>query len=540
MISRSDEEAIIYHELSEQGSDSSDSEEYSTYLSSGEGSIEYSSSDNSLNASNKGDNFLWQSGLTSPLSVIRRRYVTDNFGTRHSLGHSNDEDESKPRPPILYSKHYHKYYKYIKKKHINLLLVSSFLIWLFVRIQWARTPLSRAEIMRNLNAETLMQKLSKKRSGRLTPGEIAKLRTQEKRGVKTILGSPKDEGFFNSWMFPSKKRKKRAEDLAEGCDFLDWQKKSFPSCNEIHEIDLQSTLYRTGRGKHKDAKQIGYAGSGLWRHVWKVDPHEEMNMKPGEDSKVPCVLKMMKGEHDVNSRNMDRHRRDALVMERLTASPNIVSIYSYCGNTVLTEFAGFNLDDIIHGRSSILRNKQTPSRNSPKERLNLALGIARGVEAMHTVDGGPIIHADITSEQFLVDDDGTIKLNDFNRCRFVPRHNITGMPCQLRIPTAPGVARSPEEYEMTPLTEKLDVYSLANVLYTILTGEEPWSKKRLSDIKKLVKQGSKPPYADKFLIANTSDASLAALIDLAYERDPATRISATELVNELELLTREF
>lgn len=93
---------------------------------------------------------------------------------------------------------------------------------------------------------------------------------------------------------------------------------------------------------------------------------------------------------------------------------------------------------------------------------------------------------------------------------------------------------------MTPLTEKLDVYSLANVLYTILTGEEPWSKKRLSDIKKLVKQGSKPPYADKFLIANTSDARLAALIDLAYERDPVTRISATELVNELELLTREF
>mmetsp|Transcript_1809 Transcript_1809/g.2663 ORF Transcript_1809/g.2663 Transcript_1809/m.2663 type:complete len:551 (-) Transcript_1809:441-2093(-) len=545
MTSTSDEEAIIDREFSEQGSDSSESEEYSTYLSSGEDdSIEYSSSENSPNVSNRGDSFLWQSRMTSPLSVLRRRPVNNSFPTRDRTGQSH-EDDYKPRPPIPYTRYYHKYYKSLKKIPINLLFVMSFLIWLSVRLIWVGSPLSQAEIMRALNAKLLMQKLSQKRYGRLTPGEISKQRTQEKMEARKMLGSGTGKGIFGSLMGSSQKKKKRAEDLDKGCDFLDWQKQSFPTCNEIHEIDLRSTLHlkkkstRTrdvGTGIQRDVKQVGYVGSGLWRHVWKVDPRDEATSQPGEEFQAPCVFKMMKSEHDVNYRNMDRHRRDALVMERLTASPHIVSIYSYCGNTVLTEYAGFNLEDIISDKHSILSNENVPSRKSTRERLYMALGVAKGVEAMHTVEGGPIIHADITSEQFLVNNDGHIKLNDFNRCRFIPRHNLTGMPCQLRIPSAPGVARSPEEYEMTSLTEKLDVYSLANVLYTILTGEEPWKDKRVSDIKKLVKQGSKPPYADKYLITNTSDASLAAIIDLAYERDPDARVSARELVNELELL----
>jgi hypothetical protein len=57
----------------------------------------------------------------------------------------------------------------------------------------------------------------------------------------------------------------------------------------------------------------------------------------------------MKGEHDWDHRNLERHRRDALTMERLTSSPYIISIYGHCGNTVsisnaFSVFGMFELD----------------------------------------------------------------------------------------------------------------------------------------------------------------------------------------------------
>jgi hypothetical protein len=76
-------------------------------------------------------------------------------------------------------------------------------------------------------------------------------------------------------------------------------------------------------------------------------------------------------------------------------------------------------------------------------------------------------------------------------------------------------------------------------MYTILQGEEPWSRKRTADIKELVKAGERPPIDEGYLIPNTTDAGLAALIDLAYEKDPMNRISASELVEELEILLRK-
>lgn len=404
-----------------------------------------------------------------------------------------------------------------------------------------------------------MDKLWQQRHRTLTKGEIARLRKERMKEAKHALGSAAGNGLLDSakdGMFslfggPTKKKNK-AEDLPPGCAYSDWQKLSFPNCNEIHEIDLRDSLhlhkysanFAMGEYAFRDnqtkaeAKRIGYVGSGLWRHVWKIDPHGEMHhtMAAGE-FEAPSVLKMMKAEHEVDERNMDRHRRDALVMERLTSSPYIVSMYGYCGNTVLTEYVGSDLDAVIDdhkgGKNSHGFNYY-PTRATPEGRVTLALGVAKGLQALHEAEDSPIIHADIVPKQYLVARDGSIKLNDFNRCRFVSHKNGTDEACRVKIPSAPGANRSPEEYEMETLTEKLDIYSAGNVLYEILTGEEPWSNMRTSEIKSKLKKGKKPHISENYLVPNTIDAKLAALIDLAYEHDPSNRISASELVIELE------
>jgi serine/threonine protein kinase len=357
------------------------------------------------------------------------------------------------------------------------------------------------------------------------------------------------QNFWNSWLglptmtFPQHKTT-GVEDLPPICHFQKWQLTSYPNCNEIHEIDLADIVRTKSISMNKKRRlkimyslfqhntteiEVGYVDSGLWRSVWKVDPRQESQ----EWNQVPAVLKMMKGTHDVDHRNMERHRREALVMEKLTSSPHIVSMYAHCGNSILTEYIPVDLNVVINWKN----DHGFPTRSTPEGRLKLALGVAKGIEALHNIEGGPVIHADVSSTQFMVDRKGNIKLNDFNRCRFLPYNNVTGEVCDVRIPTAPGTSRSPEEYEFKALNEKVDIYSVGNVIYEILTGEEPWAKEKPLVAQENVKAGEIPAIDEDIILLNSTDAGLVRLMELSMKLNVTERINASDLVHQLEQLT---
>jgi serine/threonine protein kinase len=277
-------------------------------------------------------------------------------------------------------------------------------------------------------------------------------------------------------------------------------------------------------------------------------------------------------------------------MERLSSSHHLVSIYGYCANTVLTEAISHTLDDVIYSRENEMVKKWSPrsgyvtkppletwmgkdefgvplaTRETELGRIRLALGVFRGLVDLHEGDGAassddaewlPIVHADLQAKQYLVDSStGKIYLNDFNRCRFMTKVNSTVRDngdvdgpksrslesCPLYIPTAPGSARAPEEYDMAPLSEKLDVYSAGNILYGIITGQRPWSDERGKHIRTAIQMGERPVVNDTIRnAAGTVDAELTRLLDRVYEHDPKKRASAREIVGELEsMLEREL
>jgi serine/threonine protein kinase len=256
-------------------------------------------------------------------------------------------------------------------------------------------------------------------------------------------------------------------------------------------------------------------------------------------------------------------------MERLSSSHHLVSIYGYCANTVLTQAMSHTLDDVIYARENEEVKSWSPrsgyvtrppleswmakdeygeplaTRETELGRINLALGVFRGLRDLHEgIDGNhvewlPIVHADLQAKQYLVDSlTGKIYLNDFNRCRFMTKMNSTESggndtsspeSCPLYIPTAPGSARAPEEYDMAPLSEKLDIYSAGNILYGIITGHRPWSDERGKHVRALVNDTIRNA-------AGTVDADLTRLLDRVYEHDPTKRASAGEVVGELESL----
>jgi len=197
-------------------------------------------------------------------------------------------------------------------------------------------------------------------------------------------------------------------------------------------------------------------------------------------------------------------------------------------------------------------------------RIKLALGVFRGLVDLHEGDKStnssnwlPVVHADLQSKQYLIDaHTGQVYLNDFNRCRFMTKKDrpdaddnatsttsdSTLKSCPLYIGSAPGSSRSPEEYSMEALSEKLDIYSAGNVLYGIITGNRPWNNERGKHVKSDTQKGKRPHVDDAIRNAvGTVDAELTRLLDRAYEHDPTKRASAREIVDELEkLLDREL
>jgi serine/threonine protein kinase len=283
--------------------------------------------------------------------------------------------------------------------------------------------------------------------------------------------------FLDYWQYyrshkASLERRRRYGARRKECKRAEWQHYNFPTCNSIHEIELGETYQRGKLQSEEEAEiqgKIGYLAQGYWRSVFAVDP----------GGKERSVLKMMRTTHDLIPENYEIHREDMLVMERLTSSPNVVDMFGFCGNSVVTEFITMPLDKLIAQREPESLGVKLLSTKEGK--LRMALDVAKGVAALHEIEGGPIIHVDLQPRQFLVTHTGQVKINDFNRCRFMGYFEATGDKCDFYLQGAPGTSRSPEEYSKSEQDEKLDIFSMANVFYAILVGRKVWTVRFIDD-----------------------------------------------------------
>lgn len=460
---------------------------------------------------------------------------------------------------------YMKGVKSILSKKTSILLVFSIITWLYVQFHFAS------------DAHNQPIQSGKSQSTKDLQKKLEHIRKRREQNAFQALGSAASNFMKNVQGKNFKKAEKESQDgyssaqdrLPQGCVREKWQNGNFQNCNTIHDIDLRQIILTQLRRKKittmrdlfhgdkskmanmtnfdmswQDLPDVGYVGGGLWRQVWKVQPSLR-----DEDA----VLKVMRQEHDITPRNFDRHRRDALVMEVLTYSRHVVDIYGFCGNTVLTEFVGATVDEFLYdpGRSKYsypdrfdIRGKDDTaiydSNNIAK--IELAIDLVQGIHDLHEHN---IVHADLQSRQFLIHPTDGVKVNDFNRCRLLPVYEKDNSTCKIRIPSAPGGNRSPEEYELTRIDTKADVFSTANVLFGILTSQRPWSEGKdkdvlKNDVRKNIMKGNKPPIDDKFRVPGTLDAMFADVILKAYEYDPDKRYSAAQILQELKKIKEQF
>ncbi|KAJ0976594.1 hypothetical protein J5N97_012068 [Dioscorea zingiberensis] len=108
----------------------------------------------------------------------------------------------------------------------------------------------------------------------------------------------------------------------------------------------------------------------------------------------------------------------------------------------------------------------TADQNKPdwKERLRIALDVARGIHYLHEDCETHIIHCDIKPQNILMDDNWTARISDFGLAKLL-------MPTQTRTFTGVRGTRgylAPEWHKNVPITVKTDVYSFGIVLLEIL------------------------------------------------------------------------
>lgn len=209
-----------------------------------------------------------------------------------------------------------------------------------------------------------------------------------------------------------------------------------------------------------------------------------------------------------------------MAMERLTESPYIIDIFSFCAQTSINEYANF-----IDGFQDLWSfAKQLRGKNDNKVlRLKLltATYVALGVKHIHEIDysgGGDnatLVHYDINPKNVVVSKGGIPKINDFNLAEFMYWDKTEKKRCGFAGRFNEPWWRSPEEMrwsiynnlknhddskkelspqrldgKSTPLheilcitafiaclliatTEKVDIYSLGNIIYVLLTGHSP-------------------------------------------------------------------
>jgi hypothetical protein len=174
-----------------------------------------------------------------------------------------------------------------------------------------------------------------------------------------------------------------------------WQLDSKITCNSMHEIDLGHLFDKKSKvgGDYNDdnvlRERVRLIAEGGWRDVWGVLDHYHHRGDVGHSEDINdntataaadnnknnnigyVVLKTLLYPKDVVPRNVERHRRDAMATERLTSSPNIVDIYSFCGNSGVYEFAdGGDLDYAVRTLDKAWRSTGLLTREEKLQRLH--------------------------------------------------------------------------------------------------------------------------------------------------------------------------
>jgi len=245
---------------------------------------------------------------------------------------------------------------------------------------------------------------------------------------------------------------------------------------------------------------------------------------------------------------------EALVMLQTSSSRHTTDAYGHCGLSILVE-KGKPVTDLIrpsmhhrwkfqdvNDRKELHQqlakeqiNDVKPHNNlTPEQKLRMTLDMAEALAELHGNKEGVIAIHDLSFDQYLLGDDNVLKLNDFNKA--VPlRWNIyTQQYCTFPGSRRTSVYLAPEQLVGGELDESSDTVKFGKILFTLLTGIEPYYEKASNEEARAAAAAGKLPYLDpRYRTRSFIEGRLVDAIEMCLRCGRTERASIFSVVEHL-------
>ena len=232
--------------------------------------------------------------------------------------------------------------------------------------------------------------------------------------------------------------------------------------------------------------------------------------------------------NELNSIGLTHHKNLVRLLGFCESGSERLLVYEYMSNSTLASFL-FNADD----------EKQKPSW---KLRLELAIGIARGLVYLHEECITRIIHCDIKPQNILLDDYFNARISDFGLAKLL---NMNQSKTNTGIRGTKGYVAL-EWFKNMPITAKVDVYSYGVVLLEIISCRRCVEEMDEEDVDKAIltdwaydcyKEGALDALVEGDIEALEDKEMLEKLVKIAIwcvQEDPCLRPTMRNVIHMLE------
>jgi hypothetical protein len=198
---------------------------------------------------------------------------------------------------------------------------------------------------------------------------------------------------------------------------------------------------------------------------------------------------------------------EARVLARLS-HPNIVSMLD----------AGVDQGDVylalelVEGATLAQLLEHAPASTGPLLAVEVGAQVAAALDHAHPAG---LIHRDVTPDNLLVDQHGTVKLTDFGIARALDRARTRTAVVRGKLPYV-----SPEQLRGDDYDHRVDLHALGAVMHVMVCGREPYQGESEAEVMFRLLEGARAGAAQ--LRVEAGDA-LADLIDRLLATSPADR-----------------